>query len=106
MATYTISGKVHQIYPSHLDSSKDNNRSFRRREIILDCSSYNGEKIVDNFPIFTFSGDKCDLLDDFRHGQEVIITFNLFGVRWFDSKNGTEKFSNRISAYKIEKVRE
>lgn len=51
---------------------------------------------------FAFQGDKCQLLDLYKEGQEAEIKFNIRGVEYL--KNGEQKFFQTLEAWSIQKV--
>lgn len=52
---------------------------------------------------FQFSQDRCDLLEPFSVGDEVLINFNLRGRKW-ENAEGVVKCFNSLDAWKIEAV--
>lgn len=56
-------------------------RGFTKRELIaqIDLDSKYPQTVV-----FTAMKDKCEILDDFKKGQEIRITFGINGREWND----------------------
>jgi hypothetical protein len=50
-----------------------------------------------------FIQDKCDLLDGYDIGQEVVIQLNVKGRKWTDPQ-GVDKYFNTLQAWKISSV--
>jgi hypothetical protein len=80
------------------DTQKVSDR-FQKREFVLTTEA--------NTPYpqhvsFQVTQDKCNMLDQFREGEEIKIQFNLRGREW----NGPQgvKYFNTLEAWRIEKM--
>ena len=51
---------------------------------------------------FQLAQDKCSLIDSYKVGEELTISFNLRGREW-NSPQGETKYFNTIEAWRIEK---
>ena len=51
--------------------------------------------------LFQLTQDRCALLDNFKVGQDVSISYNLRGREW-TSPAGEVKYFNTLEAWKIE----
>lgn len=91
--SFETAGKIVQIFDTQQVSEK-----FRKREVIL-C-------IPDGqYPQeckFQLTQDKCDILDQYKAGDEVKVNFNLQGKAF--TKNGTTNWFNNLGIWKIEKA--
>ena len=56
------------------------------------------------FVLFQLTGDRCNLLDSFRVGDEVRVTFNVRGREW-RSPQGETKYFNSLDVWKLEAAR-
>lgn len=96
-----LTGKILHIFPTQEFLSKTNGKPFRKREIVLDCARfdpYTGERGYDNTPVFEFTADRCELLDQFQVGQVVTISFDIQGAK---SPN-SDRYFNSVRGYRIE----
>lgn len=50
-----------------------------------------------------FVQDKCDLLDQFKEGQQVKVSINLRGREWVNPQ-GETKYFNSIQGWRIENL--
>ena len=50
---------------------------------------------------FQLTQDRCDLIDSFRTGQAIKLSFNLRGRTW-TGQDGIEKCFNSLEAWRIE----
>lgn len=103
MANQVI-GRIYQIGNTEPIQSKDGNKTFYKRELVLDATRFDGftgERGFDNFPTFEFSGDRCSELDNFKVGDIVTVSFDLQGTKY--EKDGQTKFFTRVRGYKVER---
>jgi hypothetical protein len=72
---------------------------FSKREFVLMVK--NGEYTD---PVtFQSAQDKCSMLDGFKVGEQVEVSYNLRGREW-TSPQGEVKYFNTLDAWKIEKI--
>jgi hypothetical protein len=69
---------------------------FRKRELVITTEEQYPQHIL-----VEFIQDKCDLLNDYKVGQNVKIDINLRGREW-TSPEGVAKFFNAIQGWRIE----
>ena len=87
-----VTGKLLHKFDTHQVSDR-----FKKREFVLE--------VVDNpqypqTPIFQFTQDRVDILNQYEIGQMVTVDFNLRGREWI-SPAGEKKFFNTLEAWKI-----
>ena len=98
-----IIGRVFQIGDTEAVKSKAGSKTYYKRELIVDATRFDGltgERGYDNYPSFEFSGDNCQLLNQFKQGDIVVVSFDLQGTKY--EKDGQTRFFTRIRGYKIE----
>ena len=72
---------------------------FSKREFVInDTSSMYPQDIL-----FQSVQDKCSMLDGYKEGDSVEVSFNLRGREWTSPK-GDIKYFNTLDAWRIEKV--
>ena len=88
---FDVQGRIHEIFAENRVSEK-----FRKREFVLEIpdGSYT------QYPKFQLTQDKCNLLDQFKIGDEVKVAFNLSGKPF--TKDGTTMYFTNLSAWRIE----
>lgn len=99
----TISGKIHLITDVQEIKGKSGN-SFYKRQLVIDAKRYDpvtGEPKYDNYPSFEFSGDAMKLLDSFKPGDAVTVSYDING-REVKDENGNVRYFNSIRGYKVE----
>lgn len=98
-----IIGKVFQIGDTKEIKSKDGSKTYYRRELVLDATRFDGltgQRGYDNFPSFEFSGDNCQILNQFKQGDIVTVSFDLQGTKY--EKDGQTRFFTSVRGYKVE----
>jgi hypothetical protein len=85
-----ILGKIKVINPEQQVSA-----TFKKRELVVTTEDQYPQHIL-----IEFSQDKCDLLNNFKVGQNVNVGINLRGRSWLNPQ-GEEKFFNSIQGWKI-----
>ena len=96
-----MTGRIFLIQPTQSIPTKSGG-TFYKREVVLDCTrfdQYTGERGYENFPVFEFSNDRCSLLDAFKPGDIVTISFDIQGTK---SSQG-DRYFNSVRGYKIER---
>ena len=72
--------------------------TFRKREFVLE---YADNPQYPEYVKFECIQDRCDQLDNFSAGQDVVVSFNLKGRKWVDPQ-GTTKYFNSLQAWRIQ----
>ena len=74
------------------------NEKFAKSECVIVTDEKYAQSIL-----VEFGGDKSDLLDPYKVGQEVVISINIGGRKWTNAE-GVDKYFNSIKGWKIKKV--
>jgi hypothetical protein len=90
--TYTVSGKIIEIYDEQIISD-----TFKKREFILKHAP-NPE--YPDFLKLEVVQNKTDLLDKYKVGQEVVVDINLKGKKW--EKGEKSGYFNSLQAWRIQ----
>ena len=100
--TLQITGKIEVVYDK-IARTAQNGATFFRREFVLYCTRYNPEngEPWENHPKFELTGDKCDMIDNFKIGQRVTVDFSLKGAKYSVEETGEIKFFTTINAYRV-----
>jgi len=84
----TIQGTIKVINPEQQVSA-----SFKKRELVVVTNETYPQSIL-----IEFVQDKCDLLDNYAEGEEVIVSINLRGKMWTNPQ-GEDKYFNQIQGW-------
>ncbi|MDC6404511.1 MULTISPECIES: DUF3127 domain-containing protein [Maribacter] len=89
-----IEGKVKMIG----DTQTFGNNGFRKREVVVTTDEQYPQHLM-----VEFVQDKCDLLNNYKVGQDVKISINLRGREWTNPQ-GETKYFNSIQGWRIENL--
>jgi uncharacterized protein DUF3127 len=93
---YIAEGVVRIVYP--MKTVGTNN--FNTREIIIRTEEQYPQDLN-----FQFTQDKCDLLEMYKPGERVKISFNLRGkLDGFTNTQGETKYFNTVQGWKIQRA--
>jgi len=89
-----VQGKIKKI-----DETKTyGNNGFRKREVVITTEEQYPQHIL-----VEFVQDKCDLLNNYKEGQQVKIGINIRGREWV-SPQGETKYFNSLNGWRIENL--
>jgi single-stranded DNA-binding protein len=72
--------------------------SFKKRELVVTTDEQYPQSIM-----IEFTQDKCDLLNNYKVGENVKVSINLGGREWVNPQ-GETKYFNSIKGWRIEKL--
>jgi len=74
--------------------------SFKKREFVLEHTE---KSLYTEYIKFEMTNDRCEILNNFKVGDEVEVGFNIKGRKWTDQEGKTKYFVTlqawRISEY-------
>jgi len=73
---------------------------FRKREMVVTTNEQYPQMLL-----IEFVQDKCDLLNNYKVGQDVKVSINLRGREWINPE-GVAKYFNAIQGWRIEPLQE
>ncbi len=89
---FDTTGKIHVT-----SETKQVSERFTKREFVVEIADGKYPQFVQ----FQLTGDRCSLLDEFRVGDAVRVTFNVRGREW-KSPQGETKYFNSLDVWKLE----
>ncbi|WP_456377615.1 DUF3127 domain-containing protein [Lutibacter sp.] len=87
-----VTGKIKKIEETKTFGAN----GFRKREMVLTTNDQYPQMLK-----IEFIQDKCDLLNNFKEGQDVKISINLTGREWINPQ-GEAVYFNSIQGWRIE----
>ena len=90
-----ITGKIHAIMQTQQVTA-----TFRKREFVLEFAE-NPE--YPQFILYQLVQDRVELIDQYKVGDTVDVSFNLRGRSW-TSPQGETKYFNSLEAWRINPV--
>lgn len=91
--SFELVGKIIEISGVQVISDK-----FKKREFIVEYKDNPGAPYI-QYLKFQCTGDKCSMLDSYKVGQEVNISFNLKGRKY--EKDGRVSYFMDLEAWRI-----
>jgi hypothetical protein len=81
-----------------LNTEQQVSASFRKRELVVTTEEQYPQHIM-----IEFTQDKCDILNNYKVGDQVKVSINIRGREWV-SPQGETKYFNSIQGWRIEKL--
>ena len=88
-----VNGKIKLI-----GNTQEVSASFKKRELVVTTDEQYPQHIL-----IDFAQDKCEILNNYKVGQEVKVSINLRGREWTNPQ-GEVKYFNQIQGWRIEKM--
>lgn len=88
-----IKGKIKKLFDTETFKS-----GFKKQELVITTQEQYPQDIT-----IQFLQDKILLLNDFKEGDEVTISFNLLGKKWVNPQ-GETKYFNSLDGWRIKMV--
>lgn len=88
-----LQGKIKEIFDTQHISDR-----FSKREFVIE---YVDNPQYPQYVKFEMTQDKCDLLDQFKPGQDVDVHFNVRGRAWTNQQGVTQYF-NTLQAWRMD----
>jgi DNA segregation ATPase FtsK/SpoIIIE-like protein len=92
-----VTGKICAVYPAVQVSEK-----FKKREFVIEIAETISGNVYTNFGKFQLVQTKCDIVDRFRTGDMVKVSFNVKGTSYEDKNNGQTKYITNLDAWRVE----
>lgn len=86
-------GKIHLIRETESFGASN----FLKREFVVVTDEQYPQHIL-----FELHQDRCDLIDPYKIGEKIKVSFNLRGKAWTNPQ-GEDKYFNSMIAWKIER---
>lgn len=90
-----VTGKLLIKYDTQQVSEK-----FKKREFVLELAEEINGNIYTNFAKMQLVQNKCDIIDRFKEGDLVKVSFNIKGNKW--ERDGKVNFITNLDAWRIE----
>lgn len=92
---FEIEGRIIEVYP--VEQITD---SFRKREFVIEHTENVSDRAFTDYIKFQLIQDRCNILDKFKAGQDVKVSFNLRGRKY--EKGGDVRYFTNLEAWRIE----
>ena len=92
-----VTGKLLVKYDAQQVSEK-----FKKREFVLELAEEINGNIYTNFAKLQLVQTKTDIIDRFKEGDMVKVSFNIKGNSYVDKKDGMTKYITNLDAWRVE----
>src|ERR1700733_16314338 len=93
--SFEVNGKLLAKYDTQQVSEK-----FKKREFVLELAEEINGNIYTNFAKMQLVQNKCDIIDRFKEGDMVKVSFNIKGNKW--ERDGKVNYITNLDAWRIE----
>ena len=90
-----VTGKLLKKYDAVQVSEK-----FKKREFVLELSEEISGNTYVNYAAMQLVNNKCEIIDRFKEGEVVKVSFNIRGSKWV--KDGKERYFSNLDAWRVE----
>ena len=90
-----VTGKLLVKYETQQVSEK-----FKKREFVLELAEEINGNIYTNFAKMQLVQNKCEIIDRFKEGEQVKVSFNIKGNRW--ERDGKVNYITNLDAWRVE----
>ncbi len=90
-----VTGKLLVKYETQQVSEK-----FKKREFVLELAEEINGNIYTNFAKMQLVQNKCEIIDRFKEGELVKVSFNIKGNRW--ERDGKVNYITNLDAWRVE----
>lgn len=97
--SYEAQGTVHSIG----QTTEYGSNGFTKREFVIQLTGPDENSQYPNHIALELIKDKCELMDNYKIGDEIQVTFNLSGRLW-SGGGKPEKCFTSLQAWKVESV--
>lgn len=99
--SFEAQGVIHSIG----ETTEYGNKGFTKREFVIKLSDSDQNPAYPNHIALELVRDKCQLMDKYQIGDEIMVQFNLSGRLW-SGNGGPEKCFNSLQAWRIHSLSE
>lgn len=102
--TNTLSGTIVEISATQVRTATSSGKEFKTREFVITFNDVvNGvESQYPNYAKFQLVQDKCAVLDSYRQGDKITVSYNIKGSKYIN-KEGKEAYITNLQAWRIER---
>jgi uncharacterized protein DUF3127 len=90
-----VTGKLLVKYDTQQVSEK-----FKKREFVIELAEEINGNIYTNFAKMQLVQNKCDIIDRFKEGETVKVSFNIKGNKW--ERDGKVNYITNLDAWRVE----
>jgi len=93
--SFEITGKLIQVNPTQQVSER-----FKKREFVLEIAEEINGNVYTNYAKMQLVQNKCEIIDNFKMGDAVKVSFNIKGNKW--ERDGNVNYITNLDAWRVE----
>lgn len=93
--SFEITGKLIAVQPTQQVSER-----FKKREFVLETAEEINGNVYTNYAKMQLVQNKCEIVDNFKIGDTVKVSFNIKGNKW--ERDGNVNYITNLDAWRIE----
>ena len=93
--SFEITGKLIAVQPTQQVSER-----FKKREFVLETAEEINGNVYTNYAKMQLVQNKCEIVDNFKIGDNVKVSFNIKGNKW--ERDGNVNYITNLHAWRIE----
>ena len=97
--SYELTGKLVAI-----NETQQVNDRFKKREFVLEMHEEINGNTYTNYAKMQLVQNKCEIIDNFKIGDTVKVSFNIKGNKW--ERDGNVNYITNLDAWRIENAQQ
>lgn len=97
--SFEITGKLIAINDTQQVSER-----FKKREFVLETSEEINGNVYTNYAKMQLVQNKCEIIDNYKIGDNVKVNFNIKGNKW--ERDGNVNYITNLDAWRIENAQQ
>lgn len=93
--SFEITGKLIQVSPTQQVSER-----FKKREFVLEIAEEINGNVYTNYAKMQLVQNKCEIIDNYKIGDPVKVSFNIKGNKW--ERDGNVNYITNLDAWRVE----
>jgi len=97
--SFELTGKLVAINETQQVSDR-----FKKREFVMEISEEINGNVYTNYAKMQLVQNKCEIIDNYRIGDTVKVSFNIKGNKW--ERDGNVNYITNLDAWRIESAQQ
>lgn len=93
--SFEITGKLIAVSPTQQVSER-----FKKREFVLEIAEEINGNVYTNYAKMQLVQNKCEIIDNYKMGDSVKVSFNIKGNKW--ERDGNVNYITNLDAWRVE----
>ncbi|HEY9177084.1 MAG TPA: DUF3127 domain-containing protein [Flavipsychrobacter sp.] len=97
--SFELTGKLVAVNETQQVSER-----FKKREFVLETSEEINGNVYTNYAKMQLVQNKCEIIDNFKIGDTVKVSFNIKGNKW--ERDGNVNYITNLDAWRVENAQQ